>query len=619
MCGIIGYVGYEHCQEVLFDGLKRLEYRGYDSAGLAWRGNGRTECVRAIGNLESLGSALAAHAAAADDSESAPVATATISAGIGHTRWATHGGVTERNAHPHADWSGRVRIVLNGIIENYLELRDLLAAEMIQCSSETDAEVVAQLISFYYDGDLSDAVRRAVAVLSGHFAFVAMCDDEPETLVGVRHECPLVVGIGDRELFIASSISAFIRHTRRVAVLHDGEIVVLRPAGVTVFDVDGFPQAPRESKVDWDEDRCEKDGFETFMLKEIHEQPTAIAETLRQTRVTLGPAENNPLGLDHLRDVRRMIIVGCGTSYHAGLAGRMAIERWARIPVEVDVASEFRYRNPLVKPNDLLIAITQSGETADTLAAQREARRIGAKVLSICNVVGSSSVREADAVFYTHSGPEIGVASTKAFTSQIIGLYLFAVALGSVKGTLTGSGAALLLQELLSIPDKVEQILARNEDIEKIARVLFRAEDFLYLGRGIEYPIALEGALKLKEISYIHAEGYPAGEMKHGPIALIDEALPVVFLAAKDALHEKIISNIQEVKSRGGRVLSLVTAGDGEIPALSDFSIGIPSSNAYLTTILLTVPLQLLAYHIGVLRGCDVDQPRNLAKSVTVE
>ena len=620
MCGIIGYVGHERCQEVLFDGLKRLEYRGYDSAGLAWRGNGRTECIRAIGNLDSLGSALAEHAAAADDSDSAPVATATISAGIGHTRWATHGGVTERNAHPHADWSGRVRIVLNGIIENYLELRDLLAAEMIQCSSETDAEVVAQLISFYYVGDLSDAVRRAVAVLSGHFAFVAMCDDEPETLVGVRHECPLVVGIGDRELFIASSISAFIRHTRRVAVLHDGEIVVLRPAGVTVFDVDGFPQAPRESKVDWDEDRCEKDGFETFMLKEIHEQPTAIAETLRQTRVTLGPAENNPLGLDHLRDVRRMIIVGCGTSYHAGLAGRMAIERWARIPVEVDVASEFRYREPIVEPDTLVLGITQSGETADTLAAMRLARAQGATVVAVTNAAGSQATRDADAVLFTRAGLEVGVAATKTFVAQVVLLYALALNLARARETLPTDRLAELQRGLELLPEGVEQVIESVDGpIRELAERLVWSPFFLYLGRLSGLPVALEGALKLKEISYVPTDAYAAGEMKHGPIALLSRDTPVVCVATEQRVLPKLLSNLSEVRARGARVLAVATEGCKQIAEHAEHVVYVPATDPLLQVVLAVVPLQLFAYHLARARALNVDQPRNLAKTVTVE
>ena len=620
MCGIIGYVGHRRCQEVLFAGLKRLEYRGYDSAGLAWRENGRTECVRAIGNLDSLGSALAARSAELDGPDRVPVATATVSAGIGHTRWATHGGVTERNAHPHADWSGRVRIVLNGIIENYLELRDLLAAEMIQCRSETDAEVVAQLISFYYDGDLVAAVRGAASVLSGHFAFVAMCDDEPGTLVGVRRECPLVVGVGDEELFIASSIAAFLAYTRRVVLLHDGEIAVMRPTGVIIFDVDGLPHLPRVSEVDWDEDRCEKDGFETFMLKEIHEQPSAIAETLLQARADFGTGDRRCLSVEQLREVRRIIVVGCGTSYHAGLAGRMAIERWARIPVEVDVASEFRYREPIVEPGTLVLGITQSGETADTLAAMRLARAQGATVVAVTNAAGSQATREADAVLFTWAGLEIGVAATKTFVAQVVLLYAFALHLAHAREALPAGRRDELQRELELLPERVEQVIESvDEGIRQLAERLVWSPFFLYLGRLSGLAVALEGALKLKEISYIPTDAYAAGEMKHGPIALLGRDTPVVCVATEAGVLPKLLSNLSEVRARGARVLAVASDGCKEIAEHAEHVVYVPATDPLLQVVLAIVPLQLFAYHLARARALNVDQPRNLAKTVTVE
>jgi len=608
MCGIIGYTGKGDAIPVALEGLKRLEYRGYDSAGLAYFSEGKIAIKRCKGKVNDLLSLFGR-----DSGESRTA--------IGHTRWATHGKPSEENAHPHR--SGGIVIAHNGIIENYLELKQMLIAEGYRFTSETDTEVLCHLIHKYSEGRLlEDAVRDALRDVRGAYALAVISEKEEGKVIGVKKDSPLCVGLGDGEYFIASDVPAFFNHSKRVMFLDDGEMAILTDDGVMVTTLEGVPIQKEVTSISWSPSMAEKGGYKHFMLKEIYEQPRAIADTLRgRFSAERGEVNLEEFGLteDDLKAIGKIFIVACGTSWHAALVGKYTIENIARVPVEVDVASEFRYRNPLIKPGDLLIAITQSGETADTLAAQKEARKIGAKVLSICNVVGSSSVREADAVFYTHSGPEIGVASTKAFTSQIIGLYLFAVAVGSTTGALSGEKAGLLLRELLSLPDKVEQILERNEDIETMAKALCKADDFLYLGRGIDYPIALEGALKLKEISYIHAEGYPAGEMKHGPIALIDEELPVVVLAPKDTLREKIISNIQEVKSRGGKVVSLVNAGDREVPALSDFSMSVPPSNAYLTPILLTVPLQLLAYHIGVLRGCDVDQPRNLAKSVTVE
>ncbi len=620
MCGIIGYVGPQRCQEVLFEGLKRLEYRGYDSAGVAWREDGMTACVRAVGNLESLDAALATRLANHDGAEGSPVATATISAGIGHTRWATHGGVTEDNAHPHSDASGRVRIVLNGIIENYLPLREMLAERSIRCSSETDAEVVAHLVSLHYDGDLADAVRRTTVDLTGHYAFVAMCDEEPDTLVGIRRECPLVVGIGDGEQFIASSISAFVAHTRRVALLHDGEIAVLRPGAVTVFDIAGLPHRPISTEVDWDDDRCEKDGFETFMLKEIHEQGTAIAETLARWRSDLASATPSVLAATLVRDFDRIVIVGCGTSYHAGLAGRMAIERWARIPVEVDVASEFRYRDPIIGPGTLVIGISQSGETADTLAAMRLARERGATVIAITNAAGSQATREADAVLFTRAGLEMGVAATKTFVAQVALLYAFALELARASEASSPDVLAAVQRELELLPDRVDAVVRSvNDDMRELAERLAWSPFFLYLGRLSGVPVALEGALKLKEISYVPTDAYAAGEMKHGPIALLGVDTPVICVATDGAVLPKLLSNLSEVRARGARVLAIASEGCKEIAEHAEHIVYVPQTDPLLQVVLAVVPLQLFAYHLARARALNVDQPRNLAKTVTVE
>jgi glucosamine--fructose-6-phosphate aminotransferase (isomerizing) len=608
VCGIIGYTGKGDAVSVVLDGLKRLEYRGYDSAGVAYFTEGTIAIRRCKGKVNNLIALLAAEK---------PISRTAI----GHTRWATHGKPSEENAHPHR--SHGLVLVHNGIIENYLSLKKALIAEGYVFTSETDTEVLCHLIhKSSKDRPLEDAVRHALKDVRGTYALAVISEREEGKVVGVRKDSPLCVGLGDGEYFVASDVPAFFNHSKKVMFLNDGEMAVLTADGVLVTTIQGVALRKEVTTIAWSPAMAEKGGYKHFMLKEIYEQPRAIADTLRgRFSAESGEVNLEEFGMtkDVLKAIEKIFIVACGTSWHAALISKYAIEEIARVPVEVDIASEFRYRNPLVKAGDLFIAVTQSGETADTLAAQKEARRLEARVLSICNVVGSSSVREADAVFYTHSGPEIGVASTKAFTCQVIGLYLFAIALGLAKKAVSAETAGLLLQESLTIPDKVEQILSGNEEIERIAKDLFKAEGFIYLGRGIHYPVALEGALKLKEVTYIHAEGYPAGEMKHGPIALIDEKLPVVFLAPQDSLHEKIVSNIQEVKSRGGKVIALLTAGDTEVSGLSDYHISIPPSNTYLSTILTTVPLQLIAYHIGVLRGCDVDQPRNLAKSVTVE
>jgi glucosamine--fructose-6-phosphate aminotransferase (isomerizing) len=607
MCGIIGYIGKRNAVSVVLEGLKRLEYRGYDSAGIAFFSNKGIEVRRCTGKIKELASLLER------ENPSSHIT-------IGHTRWATHGRPSEENAHPHR--SNGITLVHNGIIENYLPLKRKMIEKGYHFVSETDTEVLCHLIENYARRyPLEDAVREALKEVKGAYALAVIKEDEPDKIVGVKKDCPLVVGLGDGEFFIASDVPAFLSYSRDVIFLDDAEIVVLTNNGIKIT-LDGIPVQKDVRSVPWSHSMAEKSGYRHFMLKEIYEQPRAIADTLRgRFNAESGEVNLEEFGMneEYLKTVKRIFIVACGTSYHAGLIGKYMIEGLVRIPVEVDVASEFRYRDPIVRAGDLMITISQSGETADTLAAQREAKRLGAKVLTICNVVGSTSSREADAVFYTHSGPEIGVASTKAFTTQIVGLYLFAVGIGKLRGVISEDMAKDFLRELLMLPGKVEKALATDEDIVMIAKDFFKARGVLYLGRGINYPIALEGALKLKEISYIHAEGYPAGEMKHGPIALIDEELPVVVLVPKDNLLEKIISNIQEVKSRGGKVISITNGSFDEICGISDRCIPVSETNPYLTTVLMAVPVQLLAYHIGVLRGCDVDQPRNLAKSVTVE
>jgi glucosamine--fructose-6-phosphate aminotransferase (isomerizing) len=613
VCGIIGYVGYRQAQELLLGGLKRLEYRGYDSAGVAWRENGRIECIRAVGNLTSLGAALAARATTGSSSA---VVQDTVTAGIGHTRWATHGGVTERNAHPHADTDGRIRVVLNGIIENYLELREVLAAQGIECDSETDAEVVAHLIAVHDDGDLTAAVQRALRHLVGHYALVAISEDEPGTLVGARRECPLVVGLGDGEQFIASSIAAFLPHTREAVVLHDGEIVVPRPDEVTVFDASGNPRRPQATTVDWDEDRCEKDGFETFMLKEIHEQRTAVAETL--SRWNAQPAAS--LTDERLRDVSRIIVVGCGTSYHAGLAGKLAIERWARVPVEVEVASEFRYRDPIVDERTLVLGITQSGETADTLAAMRLARSRGAHVVAVTNAAGSQATRDADAVLFTRAGLEMGVAATKTFVAQVVLLYAFALRLASVQSGSDAEAIAALRAGLAQLPEQIDEAIAMVEPyVRDLAERLSASPFFLYMGRLAGVPAALEGALKLKEISYIPTDAYAAGEMKHGPIALLCRETPVVCVAIEDRVLPKLLSNLSEVRARGARVFAVASEGCKELAEHAEDIVYVPRADPLLQIVLAVIPLQLFAYYVARARGLNVDQPRNLAKTVTVE
>jgi glucosamine--fructose-6-phosphate aminotransferase (isomerizing) len=609
MCGIIGYIGKDTAVPILIEGLKKLEYRGYDSSGVAVFQNGKIEVRRAVGKLQNLEALLRGE-------------TLTGRIGVGHVRWATHGRPSEENAHPHR--AGSVVVVHNGIIENYTALKKELSAQGRTFRSETDTEVIAHLIdSIAQKGDsLDQAVREAAARLQGAYAIAVIDERNPDVVVGARKGSPLVVGLGQGEFFIASDIPAILHRTRDVLFLNDDEMVILSDEGVKVTDLEGAELTRDITRVLWNPVMAEKGGYRHFMLKEIFEQPRAIMDTIRgrisQDTGTIHLEEIGPVR-EHLPEVKKIYIVACGTSWHAGLVGKYMFEELAAITTEVDIASEFRYRSPLVGKGDLFIAITQSGETADTLAAMREAKKRGAAVVTICNVVGSTASREADGIVYTHAGPEIGVASTKAFTAQLTALYLFGLFFGSLRGKLSPDDVKKRLADLVHIPALVEQCLEDNDGIEQIAKRYFKANDFLYLGRGPNFPVALEGALKLKEISYIHAEGYPAGEMKHGPIALIDENIPVVVLAGKNAVYDKILSNIEEVKARGGIVIALPTEGDTEIAKRVDHTIPVPATNQLLTPILMSIPLQLLAYHIAVLRGADVDQPRNLAKSVTVE
>ena len=624
MCGIVGYVGKKRVVPVILDGLKRLEYRGYDSAGIAVAGNGEgLQIRRAEGKLRNL-------------EEVIRLKPLNGTYGIGHTRWATHGRPTEENAHPHRDCSGTVVVVHNGIIENYTVLKRKLLEEGHKFSTETDTEVIAHLVENFYlhpaNGhrpSLEEAVRRAVRELTGVFALAVIATEEPNKIVAARNGPPAVIGLGNDEYFVASDVPAILYHTRDLFFLADGDLAVITASGVKLTDFEGHPIERQVQHVTWDPIMAEKGGFKHFMLKEIYEQPRAVRDTtlgrisLDSGRVFLDEME---ISDEDFRALKKINIAACGTSWHAGLAGKFMIEKLARVPVDVDYASEYRYRDPILCCDDLTMLITQSGETADTIAAQREAKAKSSKTVAICNVVGSMVTREAHGTIYTHAGPEIGVASTKAFTAQLTALFLFALYLAEKRGQITVEQERQLILELTRLPAKLESLLAREEECEDLAKEYTRAQDFLFLGRGIHYPIALEGALKLKEISYIHAEGYPAGEMKHGPNALIDENLPVVIIATCDkndpasALrYEKTISNLKEVKARSGKVIALATEGDEEILESADHVIYIPEAPEILAPILEIVPLQLLAYHIAVRRGCDVDQPRNLAKSVTVE
>jgi glutamine---fructose-6-phosphate transaminase (isomerizing) len=616
MCGIVGYVGKRPCEELLLQGLEKLEYRGYDSAGISLLENdGGVESVHAVGNLANLRAAV--ERAANGDGKLAPAET-----GIAHTRWATHGRVTEENAHPHDDSSGKVHIVLNGIVENHAELRKRLIGEGEDFTSETDAEVVAHLIAHHYDGDLAAATRGAYAELRGHYAFVAMHADEPGRLLGARKECPLVAGIGEGETFLASAIPAFLADTRVAVPIENGELVEIEADQVRITDTDGNPIERAAEKVSWDAEAAEKGGYETFMLKEIHEQADAVAETITDRLPEADGVDLSDVDLDdeYLRGVGRVVIVACGTSYHAGLIGRYAIEEWARVPVEMDIASEYRYRNPVVGPGDLVIGITQSGETADTLAAMRLAKDAGAKVLTVTNIMGSQATRDADAVLYTRAGLEIGVAATKTFLAQVAAMYLLGLRLAELRGTLPPTRIEELVAELKALPVKIDETLASTEDaVRGVAERHFEQEFFLYLGRHIGLPVCLEGALKLKEVSYIPTDAYAAGEMKHGPIALLDESTPVVCIATDSPVLEKVLSNVEEVRARGAQTIAIATAGDERVREVADETIEVAASDWILQPILAVLPLQLLAYDIARARGLNVDQPRNLAKTVTVE
>jgi glucosamine--fructose-6-phosphate aminotransferase (isomerizing) len=614
MCGIIGYIGSKPVVPVLLDGLRKMEYRGYDSAGVALVSPEGIALRRSAGKLVNLETAI----------KSEPVDGLY---GVGHTRWATHGRPTEENAHPHRDCTGRVVVVHNGIIENYLELKRELQEQGHEFKTETDTEIVAHLVEREMrDDGLENGVRRALAHMRGMFAIVLVSVDDPEKIVAARNGPPIVVGLGDNEFFVASDIPAILSHTRDVVFLGDGEMAIITRSGVEFTDYQGRAVSKTTQRVLWDPIAAEKGGHKHFMLKEIYEQPTAARDTILG-RVSLDRGqiflEELNISEDTFRTLEKVTIVACGTSWHAGLVGKYLIEALAQVPVEVDYGSEYRYRNPIVGKNTLAIVITQSGETADTLAALREARRKGASSVAVCNVVGSMATREADGTVYTHAGPEIGVASTKAFTSQLVALQLLALYMAQVRQTLAPSDIRRHIDELLQLPTIIEQAVKASAPMERVAERFYNRTDFLFLGRGINYPIALEGALKLKEISYIHAEGYPAGEMKHGPIALIDERMPVVAIAPHDHVFEKMIGNVQEAKARGGSVIAVTTDGDSRMAAVldtdKDVLIPMPATTPLLTPIVMTIPLQLLAYHIAVRRGCDVDQPRNLAKSVTVE
>ncbi|MBF0345158.1 MAG: glutamine--fructose-6-phosphate transaminase (isomerizing) [Nitrospirae bacterium] len=608
MCGIIGYIGNNNAIELILDGLKKLEYRGYDSAGIAFiNESAALEIVRCKGKISDLINKLG-HASIKSNT------------GIGHTRWATHGSPTENNAHPHRVES--IALVHNGIIENFIELKKDLLKKGVRFSSDTDTEVICHLIHTYYqDGyPFDEAVSTAIKLIRGSYAICVINEKEPDRIICAKKDSPLVIGLGNGEFFATSDVPAFLSNTRDVIFMEDYELAILTKEGVIFNNSSGEAIYKKPTTITWSPSMAEKGGYRHFMLKEIYEQPRAIADTITgRVNVEKNAANLYEFGFDEdlITTIKKIYITACGTSWHSALCGKYMIEQLCRIPVEVDIASEFRYRQPIIGSSDLFISITQSGETADTLAAMREAKKAGAKTLTICNVVGSTAAREADFVFYTHSGPEIGVASTKAFVTQLTSLYLLATGLSSRNPV--AQDCQGLIDDLLRLPSVLEEVLISEPEIEHMARVLSKASGFLFLARGILYPIALEGALKLKEISYIHAEGYPAGEMKHGPIALIDENLPVVILISKGMLYEKIISNIEEVKSRGGKTVVISNSDEPAVRELSDLFLWVPSLNNFLNTVIMTVPLQLLAYHIAVIKGCDVDQPRNLAKSVTVE
>ncbi len=608
MCGIVGYVGPRDAPPILVSGLRKLEYRGYDSAGLATITDHHVEVRRSVGKLDNLDAMLREQPLGGTP-------------GVGHTRWATHGRPSEQNAHPHR--AGKVVVIHNGIIENFLELRHALAKRGRTMASETDTEVISHLIDeFVAQGcGLAEATRRAIAELAGSFAIVVLSESEPDRLVAAKNATPIVLGLGDGENFIASDIPAMLDHTRRVLFLEDGEVAEVTADEVRITTFDGTPVERAPKVVAWDAVTAQKGGYKHFLLKEIHEQPQAIIDTMRgRILQEEGDVQLDVEVTDNLpADIKRCVLVACGTAWHACLVGKFLIERLAGVPCEVDYGSEFRYRDPVLDPGTLLIVVSQSGETADTLAAVEAGRERGAPVLAVCNVVDSSIARRAGGVLYTHAGPEISVASTKAFTTQLTALYLLGLYVGRKRGVIDADRGRQLLSDLVALPALVKEALGREKLIERVAKKYGQAQDFLYLGRGINYPVALEGALKLKEISYIHAEGYPAGEMKHGPIALINEEMPVVVLIPHDAVFEKTLSNLKEVEARGGRIIVVTDAKTADLEDVAWEVLEVPATNELLTPIMLTLPLQLLAYHVAVYRGTDVDQPRNLAKSVTVE
>ena len=609
MCGIVGYTGKRAAKNILIEGLKRLEYRGYDSAGIAVHEPEGITCVRSVGRIAGLEERLSG-------------CKITGHVGIGHTRWATHGSPTEANAHPQTDCTADIYLVHNGVIENYDNLRDQLKKEGHSFVSETDTEVIAHLVEKHFEGDLADAVRKALKHIIGTYGIAVICRQCPDTIVVARNGSPIVIGVGEDEYFVASDISAIVEHTKQIVYLDDNEIGVLKPGGLESLTIDNVPTIKKVTEVDWDIEMIGLGGFDTFMAKEIHEQPDSIRAAFRG-RLYKQECEARLGGLMDLGEkffeAKRVIISACGTAWHAGLIGECMIEDIARIPVEVEYASEFRYRNPIIEPGTIVVAISQSGETADTLAALHEAKRRGVPVLAISNVVGSTIARESDAGVYIHAGPEIGVASTKAFTSQVVALYLISLMLGRAKGVGAAEGLKMITA-LEEIPGQVERVLKTEEHVKHLAKKYYStAENSLFLGRGYNFPIALEGALKLKEISYVHAEGYPAAEMKHGPIALITEDMPVVFIAVRDSIYDKILINMEEVKARGGKVIAIATEGDTSIEQIADDVVFVPAAPESLTPLLTVVPLQLLAYHVAEMKGCDVDKPRNLAKSVTVE
>lgn len=608
MCGIVGYVGKKEAVPVMMEGLKRLEYRGYDSAGIAVLSNGTINETKSVGKLSRLEAALK---------------TKHISGktGIGHTRWATHGRPSDRNAHPHTDCQRNLAVVHNGIIENFLSLKEKLQSKGHQFRSETDTEIVAHLIEDYYEGNLEEAVRKALAEIHGSYAIGVLCKDEPGKIVAARKDNPLVIGLGRDENFIASDIPAFLSHTRQALIVNDGEMAVVTKNEVKLFSLTGEPIERESFEVLWDASMAEKGGYKHFMLKEIYEQPKVAYDTLtgrvaKSGRICL---EELNLAPSDVKKLEKIFIVACGTAYHAGMVGKYLIEELARIPVEVDLASEFRYRSPIINSKTLMIAISQSGETADTLAALREARNLGARVVAVTNVVGSTISREVDGIVYTRAGLEVGVAATKTFIAQLVALYLLTFYLAQERGLLSIEEIKKLMEEFMDIPQKIDQVLNSHNLIKELAKKFHKCSDFLFLGRSTGYPVALEGALKLKEISYIHAEGYAAGEMKHGPIALIDENVPVVAVATKSSVYDKVLSNIKEVKARDAVVIAVATQGDEEIKKYADYVYYVPSTSLIFSAILAIIPLQLLAYYIADRKGCDVDQPRNLAKSVTVE